>query len=172
MSDGFAQSLGAGRMMPWSSSGARHGIVRRVRPRMDALELAVQGKPVLPLIVRGLRTGMRWAVGHSVSPARLHQIRRPEVAEARTIMADAPPQPVNGPKVLFVSFREWRTFVAWGRDDRPSAPPARGPLRILLLRWEACPSVRSGGPPSMGEPAVGIPRRPDDRRGRLPSPLP
>lgn len=52
---------------------------------------------------------MRWFVVRFLSGA----LRRPELAQARIVMADAPSQPATGPKVLIMTFRAWTSHVAW-----------------------------------------------------------
>ncbi|MGQ0434281.1 MAG: capsular polysaccharide export protein, LipB/KpsS family [Microthrixaceae bacterium] len=52
---------------------------------------------------------MRWFVRRFLPGA----LRRPELAQARAVMADAPNQPSTGPRVLFITFRAWTTHVAW-----------------------------------------------------------
>jgi len=76
---------------------------------MDALALATQGRPGLAHLVRVVRFPMRRVVVRFMSRA----LERPELEQAKTIMADAPPDPSQGPKVLFMTFRAWTSHAAW-----------------------------------------------------------
>jgi Capsule polysaccharide biosynthesis protein len=91
------------------SHDLRIRVVRSIRLRMDALGLAVQRIPVLPALVRVLRKVMRWCVARFFPRA----VKHPELEQARAVMADAPGQPTNGTKVLFMTFRQWAPNVAW-----------------------------------------------------------
>jgi hypothetical protein len=75
-----------------------------MRRWMDGLDRAAQGKPVLSDAVRRLRGAMRWFVSGA--------LRRSDLERARALMADAPAQPVAGPKVVFLTLRRWLLHVA------------------------------------------------------------
>ena len=86
----------------------RPDLVRRIQVRMDALTLAVQRYPRTSQVVRLTRRAM----AAPVRVLRPHGVVRREVRQARRVMADAPPQPTTGPKVLIVSYRAWATHNA------------------------------------------------------------
>lgn len=105
---------------------------------MDALGQMVHGRPVLSGVVRRLRAAMRWFVSGA--------LRRSELKRARAVMADAPPQPAAGPKVLFVTLREWPRHVAVDvtlaqglrlRGARCEFFFCGGGLRICEMGWPA-----------------------------------
>lgn len=88
--------------------GRRRNIVAWVRRRFDALDFAVRRRPWLSRLVGRVRSAMRWFARRFLSRA----VQPPELGQARGVMANAPRQPTSGPKVLFVTFRAMKPFVA------------------------------------------------------------
>jgi len=135
---------------------------------MDALELGLQRRPLLSTVTRRLRVAMRWVVRRFLPGA----LKRPELAQARAVMADAPQQPISGPRVLFMTFRAFTTPVAWDttiaqalrlRGARCEFFYCGGGLPICEIGWpreEAERPCQSCGPYVAGMlEAAGFPRR-------------
>ena len=84
-------------------------LVRQVRRAMDSLALELQRHPGLSRLLRRARGVMIWGVKRFLPAA----LERRELLQARRVMADAPPQPETGTKVLIMSFRAWTSHLAW-----------------------------------------------------------
>lgn len=84
-------------------------VVHAVRRRVDELVLSLQHRPGLHRTMKVFRAPMAWVVRKFLPAA----FDRQELIQARTIMGDAPSQPIGGASILFMSFRAWAEHVAW-----------------------------------------------------------